>query len=302
MFFAFSGEIGGVPILFNKEEDENNATAPEDEDVDNFHHLSSVASRIPPAQVLLADRVRRKLNIIHTRPKLRNRILKMSKTNEQKPLKAGTKRNSRRSGNRPPAKTMSMGGKYMVVDTGGLTTTELRSLMVQHTGTTFDVSEWKWLCSRLDPKKTGRIWAEDLVSLLDLNNSKKRNNGDNGDTSNAVGTSLLYYNAEDEEKEKQKRIKGIHQKNKRRKKNDERKNDEEEGHEQEEEVEEEDNESYIARLGTEAELDFLPDVKRRRRKHTRRELEQIALLEEELLELLDQNDREFLKNFEKLQN
>ena len=49
--------------------------------------------------------------------------------------------------------------------------------------------------------------------------------------------------------------------------------------------------TQIDHQGTNAEFDFLPDVKRRRRKHTKRELEQIHLLEKELDELMSTNDK-----------
>ena len=308
------GEIGGVPIVKENEKEKEKGVPEEDEErnrgerrrrnerrneskrtikyygddgieiIDQEEEEASqqdeiaAASRLTPTEVLLADRVRRKLAVVRDRPKLRAKLLKIANSDEQQPLKSGTRRQNMRGA--VGRKTMGRRGKYVAVNSGGLTLKQLRLLMVQHTGTKFDEPEWRWLKRRLDPHGSGRVWAEDLVSLMEIRPKSM----------------LLYYDEKEGERKKQ----------------GERENgQEEEGGQEEEEGQEEEGregkeketkeissrdaatkkENELLQRGEEAEYDFLPQVKRRRRKHTKRELEQIALLEEELRDLMEKSDK-----------
>ena len=152
-------------------------------------------------------------------------------------------------------------------------------------GTQFDKPEWNWLTSRLDPHNTKRIWVEDLLSFAEVA------------TASVTNTNLLYYDDQEEQQIKTQKIQ-----NEQRKRNRNRNRttttmlvDLETGRPMEQPTEqpttEEQRLTQIDHQGTNAEFDFLPDVKRRRRKHTKRELEQIHLLEKELDELMSTNDK-----------
>jgi hypothetical protein len=122
------GEIGGV-VLQTEEEKEGTATRPEDT-VDNTDfdlHVDqgtahkNAAAQLAAAEVLLANRVRRKLSIVSKRPKLRKRLIAIALTSEQQPLKAGSKRARSKK-------------RKSEVYQGGMATKELRSLLFQQTG------------------------------------------------------------------------------------------------------------------------------------------------------------------------
>lgn len=332
------GEIGGVPVDIlggmnggdSGEGDVNISKEPERDEFDDLIAMESrmffqknegdesatdmnastkdASARISAREILLADRVRRKLTVISKRPKLRAKLVRLAQTNEQQ-LKAGQRRKkglgaslrigkrfrgskkSRYSVGRSSASNSGGEGGGSRVR-GGLGQEELRQLLFRNAGTKFDTVEWKWLMGRLDPKRTGRIWAEDLVSLVDLAPKNVK---------------LFYYDAEggvnsggednDANKKWRKNLKS------KPSKRDEVENDDAHGGRLGEDGQGQSQVDTSAALlraeeaaaveakADQAERDFIPDVKRRRRKHTKREMEQIELLEEELEGLLDANRR-----------
>ena len=111
---------------------------------------------MPAREILLADRVRRKLKIISKRPKLRAKLVRLAQTNEQ--LKAGQRRkralclleNRQRFGKQKArysvgrSNTSNCGGGWRQ-PCGGLGQEELRQLLFRNAGIKFDTVEWKWL-------------------------------------------------------------------------------------------------------------------------------------------------------------
>lgn len=337
------GEIGGMPVDIlggideDNESSENDVTKPEREEIDDliamesrlffnnaalknstdnetpgsFSNDTDASAHVPATEVLLADRVRRKLEVISKRPKLRAKLVRLAQTSEQQ-LKAGQRRKKgmgaslrigkRFRGSKPSKYSIgrslasnsggegrssghSGGGKLSAQ--GGLGQEELRQLLFRNAGTKFDTVEWKWLMGRLDPKRTGRVWAEDLVALVELA---------------PKGVNLFYFDADEDEK----REKALKETERRRKAKHEKKGTDKNVSNDFDELENIELSSTMNSPGAlrraeeaaaieagadRAKHDFLPDVKRRRRKHTKRELEQIALLEDELEDLLEQNAR-----------
>ena len=329
------GEIGGVPVDILEGmggADDGGGTSPERDEFDDLIAMESrmffqknkgdesgadmdsstmdAPARVPAREILLADRVRRKLEIISKRPKLRAKLVRLAQTNEQQ-LKAGQRRKKglgaslrigkRFRGSKKSRYSVERGGTSNSGGEGGgsrvrggLGQEELRQLLFRNAGTKFDTLEWKWLMGRLDPKRTGRIWAEDLVSRVELAPKNVKlfyYDAEGDDIDGAVAAGDNEYNS-----------KNMRSKNKRkvpkRVKADDDDDDKGEGGGEDEAPADTpaallraEEAAAIEAKSDQAERDFLPDVKRRRRKHTKREMEQIELLEEELESLLDANDR-----------
>ena len=110
-----------------------------------------------PSEVLLRDRVRRKLLILKKRPNTRNKLIRIAN----------------RSGR-----------------TSKLKPEELLNI-IQRNGITLTETESEWLILYLDPNRLNQLYIEDLLSLLEIAGSAKYNSNANGNDDFKIPPHLL---------------------------------------------------------------------------------------------------------------
>ena len=121
----------------------------EEPDMNNIKLLEKISAK----EVLLRDRVRRKLLILKKRPNTRNKLIRIANR-------------SGRTSKLKPSELLD------IIKRNGITLSEIES---------------DWLILYLDPNRLNQLYVEDLLSLLEISGSAEydshySNNSNNGDT------------------------------------------------------------------------------------------------------------------------